>query len=82
MIALGVLSPDFDLPLISILHWQQSLEQKSATRRFGEVRVENRGEPHVVEIQVWLNDLDPSATQVEHDANGMNDPDDEEISTM
>ena len=42
-----------------MVDWQHSLEQKWATLRFGEVKVETRGEQHVFEVQVCLNDLDP-----------------------
>lgn len=50
---------------------QHSLEQKWATLHFGEVKVETRGEQHVFEIQVCLNDLDPKAVCVELYADGV-----------
>jgi starch phosphorylase len=52
--------------------WQHSLEQKWATLHFGEVKVETRGEQHVFEVQVCLNDLDPNAVRVELYADGVN----------
>jgi starch phosphorylase len=39
--------------------------------RFGEVKVETRGEQHVFEVQVRLNDLDPKAVRVEVYADGV-----------
>ena len=52
--------------------WQHSLEQKWATLRFGEVKVETRGEQHVFDVQVYLGDLDPKAVRVELYADGAN----------
>ena len=49
--------------------WQKSLEQKWATLRFGEVRVETNAAQHIFEAEVYLNDLDPSAVRVELYAN-------------
>jgi len=48
-----------------MVDWQHNLEQKWNTLHFGEVKVETRGEQHVFEIQVCLNDLDPTAVRVE-----------------
>ena len=39
--------------------------------RFGEVKVETRGEQHVFEVHVYLNDLDPKAVRVELYADGV-----------
>jgi starch phosphorylase len=55
-----------------MVDWQHSLEQKWATLRFGEVKVETRGEQHVFDVQVYLNDLDPKGVQVELYAEGVN----------
>ena len=49
-----------------------ALEQKWATLRFGEVKVETDGEQHVFEVQVYLDDLDPKAVRVELYADGVN----------
>ncbi len=57
-----------------IVDWQHTLEQKWETLRFGEVKMETQGELHVFEIQVYLNDLDPDAVQVELYADGIDDP--------
>jgi starch phosphorylase len=55
-----------------MVDWQHSLEQKWATLHFGKVKVETRGEQHVFEVQVYLNDLDPKAVRVELYADGIN----------
>ncbi len=49
---------------------QRALEKKWSTLRFGEVNVETKGEQHVFEIQIHLNDLAPDAVRVELYANG------------
>src|SRR4029077_15907988 len=54
-----------------MVDWQHSLEKKLATLNFGEVKVETRGEQHVFEVQVCLNDLDPKAVRVELYADGV-----------
>ena len=55
-----------------MVDWQHDLEQKLATLHFGEVKVETRGEQHVFEVQVYLNNLDPNAVRVELYADGVN----------
>ncbi len=55
-----------------MVDWQHSLEQKWATLRFGEVKIETRSGQHVFEVQVSLNDLDPQAVRVELYADGVN----------
>lgn len=54
-----------------MVDWQHSLEQKWATLHFGEVKVETRGEQHVIEVQVHFKDLDPKAVRVELYADGV-----------
>jgi starch phosphorylase len=56
-----------------MVDWQHSLEQKWATLHFGEVKVETRGEQHVFEVQLHLNDLDPDVVRVELYADGVMD---------
>jgi starch phosphorylase len=53
-----------------MVDWRHRLDQKWATLHFGEVKVETRGEQHVFEVQVYLNDLDPKAVRVEICADG------------
>ncbi len=55
-----------------IVDWQHALEKKWAELRFGEVKVETRGEQHAFEAQVYLADLDPNAVRVELYADGVN----------
>ena len=54
-----------------MVDWQHGLEQKWATLAFGDVKVETRGEQHVFEVQVCLNDLEPTAVRVELYAEGV-----------
>jgi starch phosphorylase len=54
-----------------MVDWQVSLEQIWAGLHFGEVSVTTRGRQHVFEVQVYLNDLDPSAVQLELYADGV-----------
>jgi starch phosphorylase len=56
----------------NLVDWQNTLEQKWGVLRFGEVKVEIKDEQHVFDIQVYLNDLDPKAVQVELYADGVN----------
>lgn len=48
-----------------IVGWRHSLNQKWGSIRFGEMKVETRGEQHVFDVQVSLNDLDPNSVRVE-----------------
>ena len=54
-----------------IVDWQQSLVPKWVALHFGEVKVETRSEQHVVEIEVSLNGLEPTAVRVELYADGV-----------
>ena len=54
-----------------IVNWQHTLEQKWDGLHFGEVKVETRGEQHLFEVQVCLNDLGPKAVRVEICADGV-----------
>ncbi|MGB5450681.1 MAG: alpha-glucan family phosphorylase [Sedimenticolaceae bacterium] len=55
---------------VDMLNWRHALEQKWPALRFGEVTLEPDGEQHVFEIQVYLDELDPTAVRVELYANG------------
>jgi starch phosphorylase len=55
----------------NIVSWEHTLKEKWARLRFGEVKVETRGEQHVYDVQVYLNDLDPKAVRVELYADGV-----------
>ena len=54
-----------------IVDWQQALKEMWAALRFGEVKVNTNGAQHTFEVQVYLNDLDPSAVRVELYAEGI-----------
>jgi glycogen phosphorylase len=54
-----------------MVDWQHSLEQKWTPLHFGEVKVETRGEQHLFEVQVFLDDFDPKAVRVELYADGV-----------
>ena len=56
----------------AVVNWEQMLRQKWATLGFGDVKVETRGEQHVFEVVVYLNDLDQKAVRVELYADGIN----------
>ena len=54
-----------------MVNWGQTLKQKWATLRFGDVKVETNGGQHIFEVEVYLNDLDPKAVRVELYADGV-----------
>ncbi len=58
-----------------IVIWQHALEQKWATLRFGEMKIETDGTQHVFEVQVYPNELDPDDVRLELYANSVNDGD-------
>jgi starch phosphorylase len=55
-----------------VVDWQQSVERKWGSLRFGNLRVETNADHHVFEINVLLNDVDPNAVRVELYADGIN----------
>ncbi len=55
-----------------IVIWRNALEQKWATLRFGEMKIETDGMQHVFEVQVCFNGLDRYAVRVELYADGVN----------
>ena len=55
-----------------IAAWQRSLAEKWPALRFGEVKVKTVGGQHFIEVQVFLNGLDPAAVRVEIYADGVN----------
>lgn len=57
---------------VDIINWQHALDRKWAALRFGEVKIEKMHDQYVFEVQVYLDDLDPDAVQVELYANGIN----------
>jgi starch phosphorylase len=55
-----------------VVDWRHALEKEWPALRFGEVKVETAGEQHVFEVDVYLNQLDANAAQVELYADGVN----------
>ena len=53
--------------------WRRELDRHWAALRFGEVKAGTKGAEHVFEVQVYLNELDPEAVQVELFADGPKD---------
>jgi starch phosphorylase len=49
-----------------------TLEQKWDSMRFGEVKFQTIGKNHKFEVQIYFNDLDPDAIEVQLFANGIN----------
>jgi starch phosphorylase len=47
------------------------MEQKWASLRFGDVKVETQGKQHNFKVQVFLNDLNPAVVQVELYSDGV-----------
>jgi glycogen phosphorylase len=50
---------------IELVQWRHSIERHWSTLRFGEVRVATEQPWHFFHVQVYLDDLDPEAIQVE-----------------
>lgn len=55
-----------------VVDWQHAMERKWGSLRFGSLRVETNTDHHVFEVEVFLNDLDPTAVRVELYAVGIN----------
>jgi starch phosphorylase len=55
-----------------LVDWRHALEKEWPALRFGEMKIETRGEQHLFEVQVYLNGLDPRAARVELYAAGLN----------
>ena len=55
-----------------VVDWQHAVDQKWNALRFEDMRVESHGDHHRIEVQLLLNDLDPSAVRVELYADGLN----------
>jgi starch phosphorylase len=54
-----------------IAAWQHAVNQQWDLLRFGESRIESQADHHRIEVDVFLNDLDPSAVRVELYADGL-----------
>jgi len=55
---------------LRMVRWQHALDEQWPMLRFGEVKVETKGEQHVFDVQVYLAHLDPKAVRVELYADG------------
>ena len=53
-----------------LVEWQQAVDRKWDSVRFGDVRVDTNGDHSVFEVDVFLNDLDSNAVRVELYADG------------
>jgi glycogen phosphorylase len=58
-----------------MVDWQQAVDRKWGSLRFGEFRIETNADRHVFEVEIFLNDLDPNAVRVEFYADGINGSD-------
>ncbi|MBU1397022.1 MAG: alpha-glucan family phosphorylase, partial [Gammaproteobacteria bacterium] len=56
---------------VALVDWRHTLGQKWTALRFGEVKLETAGEQHLIEVQVYLDELDPESVRVELYANGV-----------
>jgi starch phosphorylase len=54
-----------------IVDWRHAVDKKWGRLRFGDWRVETNADRHVFEVEILLNDLDPSAARVELYAEGV-----------
>ena len=55
-----------------VAEWQQAVDRKWESLRFGDLRVETKAAQHIFEVEIILNDLDPNAVRVELYADGIN----------
>ena len=56
---------------MELVNWRLLLEQQWGVLHFGEKKLETIGDQHVLEVQVYLDDLAPTAVRVELYANGV-----------
>ena len=54
-----------------IVDWRQAVDGKWDVLRFGDLRVESKGDQHVFEVEILLNDLNPNSVRVELYADGI-----------
>jgi len=55
-----------------VVDWQHAVDREWGSLRFGALRVETNTDHHVFEVEIFLNDLDPSAVRVELYGDGVN----------
>jgi len=49
----------------ALVEWERALKQGWPALHFGEAKLQTRDNQHVIELQVWLEDLDPASVRVE-----------------
>ncbi len=54
-----------------LVEWRQELDHKWHTLRFGEVKVETKGNQHLFEVQLYFNELAPDSVRVQLYAVGL-----------
>jgi glycogen phosphorylase len=54
-----------------IVDWRRAMDSKWDALRFGTLRVETKGDQHVFEVEILLNNLDPNSVRVELYADGI-----------
>jgi glycogen phosphorylase len=55
-----------------MVDWQHALDREWNSLRFGDLHIETNVDHHVFDVEIFLNDLDPNAVQVELYADGIN----------
>jgi starch phosphorylase len=55
-----------------VVDWQQAVDRKWASLRFGNLRVETNTDQHAFAVEIFFNDLEPSTVRVELYANPIN----------
>jgi starch phosphorylase len=55
-----------------LVEWQQGVDRKWDSVRFGDLRIETNGEHHAFTVEIFLNGLEPNSVQVELFANRTN----------
>jgi starch phosphorylase len=55
-----------------VVDWRHAVDESWGSLRFLDLRVETNADHHVFEVEISLNDLDPSAVRVELYADGIN----------
>jgi len=56
---------------VELVNWQQELDQKWDALRFAEVKIETLDNQHIIEVQIYLDGLEPETVQVELYAEGV-----------
>ena len=56
---------------VEIVDWEEALNQKWPSLRFGAMKIEEDGDHHVFEVELFLDGLDPDAVQAELYAEGV-----------